>query len=112
MPATASRTAAVSRIDRVSTNSCVNGPQNSPNPGPGVVRARVGLRPTIPHAPAGNRMEPPMSLLWAPGTMPDATAAAEPPLEPPGLRVTSQGLCVAPYASGSVVRLDASSGVL
>ena len=29
------------------------------------------------------RIDPPPSLAWANGTLPDATAAAEPPLEPP-----------------------------
>ena len=53
-----------------------------------------------------------MSLPWAIGTMPEATAAAEPPLDPPGDRLRSHGLCVAPYAIGSVVMLVASSGVL
>ena len=44
-----------------------------------------------------------MSLPCATGTSPAATAAADPPLDPPVLRVRSHGLCVAPYASGSVV---------
>ena len=66
----------------------------------------------MPHIDAGNRIEPPMSLPCAIGTIPAATAAAEPPLDPPGERERSHGLCVAPYASGSVVTLVASSGVL
>ena len=77
-----------------STNSCVSGPQYSPKSGPSVVRARVGLSPTIPHMLAGKRIEPPMSLPCATGTSPAATAAAEPPLDPPVLRVSSHGLCV------------------
>ena len=56
-------------------------------------------------------MEPPPSLACAAGTMPAATAAAEPPLEPPALCAGFQGLRVAPYASGSVVGRSASSGV-
>ena len=52
-PATASSTAAVSRIVRVSTNSWVSGPQYSPKSGPSVVRARLGFRPTMPHIDAG-----------------------------------------------------------
>ena len=40
------------------------------------------------------RVEPPPSLAWAIGTMPAATAAAEPPDEPPGVRVGSHGLRV------------------
>ncbi len=44
-PATASSTAAVSRTVRVSTNSCVSGPQYSPKSGPSVVRAAGRLEP-------------------------------------------------------------------
>lgn len=57
------------------------------------------------------RIEPPMSLPWPMGTMPAATAAAEPPLEPPAERSVSHGLRVGPYARGSVVIEPASSGV-
>ncbi len=49
------------------------------------MRARVGLSPTIPQTAAGIRNDPPPSLPVAAGTIPDATAAAEPPLEPPAL---------------------------
>src|SRR5262249_25712645 len=66
----------------------------------------------MPHMLAGKRIDPPMSLPRAPGASPAATAAADPPLDPPGERVKSHGLCVAPYATGSVVMLVASSGVL
>ena len=111
-PAIASSVVAVSRTDRVTTPSWVKGPQNSPNPGPSDVRARVGFKPTRPHSLAGARIEPPMSLACATGTRPAATAAAEPPLEPPVECATFQGLRVAPYASGSVVTDVASSGVL
>ena len=52
-----------------------------------------------------------MSFPWATATMPAATAAAEPPLEPPVERLGSQGFRVGPYASGSVVTDEASSGV-
>ena len=40
------------------------------------------------------RVDPPPSLACAIGTMPDATAAPEPPLEPPGVRSGSHGLRV------------------
>ena len=33
---------------------------------------------------AGMRMDPPPSDVLAQGTMPEATAAADPPLDPPG----------------------------
>ena len=61
---------------------------------------------------AGIRIEPPPSLACATGTMPEATAAPEPPLEPPVVRSVFQGLRLAPYASGSVVGRMPSSGVL
>ncbi len=57
------------------------------------------------------RMEPPPSPPWAMGTMPAATAAAEPPLEPPGVRSVSQGLWVGPKRRGSVVGRRPNSGV-
>ena len=68
-----------------------------------VCRPLLGFRPTRPQALAGMRMEPPPSPAWAMGTRPAATAAAEPPLEPPGDRVGSHGLWVAPWVRGSVV---------
>jgi len=58
----------------------------SPIFGPTGVRARVGLSPSTPQHDAGIRIEPPPSLAWAIGTNPAATAAALPPLEPPGER--------------------------
>ena len=58
------------------------------------------------------RIEPPPSPACANGTIPDATAAALPPLDPPGERVTSHGLRAAPYACDSVVGRSPSSGVL
>ena len=45
---------------------------------------------------AGPRMEPPPSLAWATGTIPAATAAAAPPLDPPALCARLQGLRVGP----------------
>ena len=44
--------------------------------------------------------------------MPDATAAAAPPLEPPADSAPSRGLRVGPKASGSVVKLSPSSAEL
>ena len=41
-------------------------------------------------------MEPPPSEAWPTGTMPDATATAEPPLEPPQECAVSHGLRVGP----------------
>ena len=64
------------------------------------VRPRDGFRPTTPHHALGIRIEPPMSPACATGTMPAATAAAAPPLDPPEDRDVSQGFRVGPNASG------------
>ena len=66
---------------------------------PGVVEARrereaavhrdeadVGLKPTTPQQAAGMRIEPPESVPSAASASPRATAAAEPPLDPPAMR--------------------------
>jgi hypothetical protein len=62
----------------------------------------VGFTPTTPHSAAGCRIEPPVSEPNANGANPAATAAAEPPLEPPGTRDGSCGLRVGPNAEFSV----------
>src|SRR5271157_44016 len=54
----------------------------------------VGFNPTVPHRLAGCRMEPPVSVPRAATQRPAATAAAEPPLEPPGIRDRSHGFFV------------------
>ena len=109
-PRTVSRSVAVSRTVRLthsSTDSAV-----SSRIGPSEIRPWLGFRPTSPQHDAGMRIEPPPSLACANGTMPLATAAAEPPLEPPGDRLMSHGLWVAPQAIGSVVGTLPSSGLL
>jgi hypothetical protein len=53
-----------------------------------------------------------LSLPCATGTIRLATAAAAPPLEPPGERLRFHGLRVAPLSVGSVVQSAANSGVL
>src|ERR687885_1890700 len=57
--------------------------------------------PTTPHSAAGWRTEPPVSDPKATGTMRVATAAADPPDEPPGTRAVSQGLRTTPNAEFS-----------
>ena len=57
------------------------------------------------------RIEPPPSLAVAIGTSPAATAAAAPPLDPPGEWAGFHGLCVAPKARGSVTGSRPNSGV-
>ncbi len=58
----------------------------------------------------GIRIDPPPSEPVAHGTMPDATAAAEPPDDPPGVRVGSHGLRVTPFAALAVQGKIISSG--
>ena len=68
----------------------------SPTSGPIGVRARVGFSPNNPQQLAGIRMDPPPSVAYAIGMMPAATAAAEPPLEPPALYSRFHGFLVTP----------------
>ena len=108
-PRVASSNAAVSRTVRLT--QCSTDSSLSSRTGPSVMRPWLGLSPTRPQQDAGMRIDPPPSLAWAKGTIPDATAAAAPPLDPPGVRVVSHGLWVAPHATGSVVGTLPSSGL-
>src|SRR5439155_17722333 len=77
-----------------------------------LTRPYVGLSPTMPQHAAGPRMEPPVSLPVAPGHRKAATAAPDPPLEPPGERSSAHGLRVGPYHGLFVVEPAANSCVL
>ena len=66
----------------------------------------------MPQNAAGMRIEQPKSVPCASGTMPVATATAEPPDEPAGLSAGFQGLRVAPNTSLTVLAPVANSGVL
>src|SRR5437667_4913889 len=57
---------------------------------------KVGLKPITPQKLAGRKIEPATWLPIDTGTMPSATAAAEPLDEPPGVRDRSRGLRVGP----------------
>src|SRR5215468_3674162 len=111
-PDVASSSAALSLTVRVSACSAAAPAATSPYSGPSGLRARVGLSANNPHAEAGYRSEPPRSLPWANGTIPDATAAADPPLDPLVERSTSQGLRVGPNSTGSHAGARPNSGVL
>ena len=100
-PASTSRRAAASRTVRA-IGPAVARPIGSPYIGKPLMRPREGLRPTRPQQEAGMRIEPPPSEPWASGTRPAATAAAEPPEEPPAIRVRSQGVTAGGCPSGSV----------
>ncbi len=59
----------------------------------------MGTYPTTPQKAAGRMVEP---IVWVPsasGKNPAATPAAEPWLEPPGVRAGSCGLRVGPGAA-------------
>ncbi|CAB4802217.1 unannotated protein [freshwater metagenome] len=75
------------------------------------MRPWLVLSPTSPQHDAGMRIEPPPSLACAIGTMPAATAAADPPDEPPGEWSGFQGFLVIPNASGSVLGRLPHSGL-
>ena len=68
--------------------------------------------PTMPQNAAGMRMEQPKSVPCASGTMPVATATAEPPDEPAGLSAGFHGLRVGPNSALLVLAPQANSGVL
>ena len=87
--------AAQSRTDRVIMCSVARPPQPSPFSGPSGIRPREGFRPSTPQQDAGMRIDPPPSLPWAMRTMPLASAAPAPPLDPPALWPVFQGFCVA-----------------
>src|SRR3989338_5067125 len=72
----------------------------------------VGFMPTSPQKLAGWRTEPAVSEPKAPNALPMASAAAEPPEEPPGTRVSSYGFLVTPYAECSVEAPIANSSIL
>lgn len=75
------------------------------------MRPRLGFKPTSPHIAAGIRIEPPPSDALAIAVMPAATDAAAPPLDPPAPNAVFHGFRVAPWACGSVVAANPSSGV-
>src|SRR5215471_4394620 len=66
----------------------------------------------MPHSAAGWRIDPPVSEPSASGVIPAATATAEPPLEPPGMRSRAQGFRAGPNAEFSVDEPIANSSQL
>src|SRR5699024_1308671 len=59
-------------------------------------RPWVGLRPRSPHAAEGFRIEPAVSVPRVVKLISEATAAPEPPLDPPGTLSAFQGLATGP----------------
>ena len=74
------------------------------------MRPCVGFRPMVPVKAAGMRIEPPASLPMDRRTTPAATAAAQPPLLPPGVSDGFHGLRVMPKAGLSVMPFQLNSG--
>src|SRR5262245_32066843 len=107
-PAVTSRWRAVSVTDVVSAPYTLVAEGWLPGWG---MRPKLGLKPTRPQNDAGMRIDPPPSDAVANGTIPAATAAAEPPLEPPGVRAGSQGFRVTPHAGLSVTATAPNSGL-
>ena len=68
--------------------------------------------PVLPHLAAGWRTEPPVSVPVASGARPAATAAAEPPEEPPGMAARSHGLRTGPKNECSLDEPIANSSQL
>src|SRR5207244_6544766 len=66
-------------------------------------RSNVGLKPTTPQQAAGIRIEPPESLPSAASARPAASAAAEPPDEPPAIRPGAIGFGTVPKCAFSEV---------
>src|SRR5512136_2291426 len=68
--------------------------------------------PTTPQNAAGWRIEPPVSVPRVPAHRDAATAAAEPPDEPPGTRSRSHGFLTGWYALFSFDEPMANSSML
>src|SRR5690349_11034875 len=71
-----------------------------------------GRNPYTPQKWEGMRIDPAVSPPTSNPVKPAATAAADPPDEPPGVFVTSHGLFVVPYTSLCVCQSRASAGKL
>src|SRR3990170_8315129 len=75
-------------------------------------RPNEGFRPNRPVKEQGMRIEPPPAVPTASGPMPEATAAAAPPEEPPGVFAVFHGLRVMPVSGLSVTPFQPNSGVV
>ena len=79
--------------------------------GPFGTLPKLGFKPNAPVKLAGMRIDPPPSLAVTRGRTSPASAAAEPPLEPPGVRAGSQGDRVTPKRRFLVTAMCPNSGV-
>ena len=99
--AVASRNTAASSTVRA-IGPLTDKPFHAPSCGAIGTRSRCGLMPNSPHHADGMRIDPMPSDPKAIGAIPAATAAALPPLLPPGVRSVSHGFRVAPNSRVSV----------
>src|SRR5690606_16502045 len=111
-PTTASSTRARSRAVRAIGPLVDSRGQSGADDPPEGTRPSEGLKPVSPVTADGMRIEPPPSEPVASGTSPPATAAADPPDDPPGDRSVSHGFRVGPNVGFSVSAFHPSSGVL
>ena len=74
------------------------------------IRPKLALKPGSPLNEPGMRVEPPPSLAVHIATIPEATAAADPPLDPPGVRSGFHGFRVTPRAGDAVKETAPNSG--
>ena len=92
-PASTSVTSAQSSTERAKTpnvsrnGDCIRTPVRG-------IRPKLGFNPTTPQKDAGRMMDPPVWVPTASGTMPAATAAADPCDDPPGVWAGLWGLRV------------------
>ena len=109
-PASAENSSATSSTVRPIVPSTGSGFHGSPGPWSGI-RPGDGRRPTRLHIAAGLRTDAPRSEPSATGSIPEATAAAAPPDDPPGVLDRSHGLRVAPKTALNVCEPAPNSGV-
>src|SRR5580698_8548277 len=96
----------ISKTSAASRTFPANGPTRSSDEANAInpyreTRPYVGSTPTTPQKLAGCRIDPPVSEPSVATARLEATAAAEPPLDPPGTRSVSTGLRTGPYAEFS-----------
>ena len=93
------------------------GPGQSSDRASGITPSRgslpcAGFSPNTPQNEDGMRMDPPVSVPSAMRTQREATAAADPPEEPPVMRSEPNGLWAGPHAEIRLVVPNASSCML
>ena len=103
---------AESSTDRVRAKLIEAPCQDRQSLGPVGTRPRVGFKPINPDQLEGIRIEPPPSFPAANGTQPAATAAADPPEEPPGVTAVFHGFRAGPKSFASVIFFQPNSGKL